>query len=162
MSRSALTRAVGLREEKEGIFHTLCTSCADASRAARGYLIGVKQTLSLKRCLHKRAGVNTAALRSERQIKARQELDGVWARMRTELRVSRSVRRVFASVNGASKTVGRRDLNSAASRGLQIDCEAGRVVPGRRCCCAIRSHRRLESCDPICFRTPDQPCSYSR
>jgi len=161
MSRTRLRGPLDSGKRRKGFFTPYAPPVQTLRGPRAGYRIGVKQTLSLKRCLHKRAGVNTTVLRSERQIKARQELDGVWARMRTELRVSRSVRRVFASVNGASKAVGRRDLNSAASRGLQIDCEAGRVVPGRRFCCAIRSHRRLESCDP-CFRTPDQPCSYSR
>lgn len=31
-----------VQEGKEEVLHTLCTCGADASRAARGYLIGVK------------------------------------------------------------------------------------------------------------------------
>lgn len=38
---------MSLREEKEEVFHTLCTCGADASRAACGYLIGVKQKILL-------------------------------------------------------------------------------------------------------------------
>ncbi|WP_210265490.1 hypothetical protein [Bradyrhizobium aeschynomenes] len=88
-------------EGKEEIFHTLCTSGADASRAACGYLIGVKQTFALKRCLHELALVNTAILPNGRQIKARQSLAGVWVRIRTKLPVSLSIGGAFPAVRAA-------------------------------------------------------------
>jgi hypothetical protein len=48
------------QERKQGLFHTLCTSGADASRAERGYPIGVRRCFSVEHCLRMRLRALTA------------------------------------------------------------------------------------------------------
>lgn len=94
--------------------HTLCTCGADASRAERGYLIGVRRSFSVEHCLHMRLRALTAC-----RLTWRNSIPDKGLRARNAITAERS--RFFRRSDARLRSVSRGRSRPTKSASLILD-----------------------------------------